>query len=283
MVFLKQLLIAKAQRHNFIHLQNKGEADGTRNAAASETPFPLCATIMKLPFLTAEWRKLAIANYSVDPDLLKPYLPYKTELDFWNDKCFISLVGFQFLNTRLKGISIPFHRHFEEVNLRFYVRYKDSTGWRRGVTFIREIVPKHALTFVANTIYNEKYVTLPMKHMWDLKEDSIFVSYSWKLAQRWNQFSLNAGVPPRELTPNSKEEFITEHYWGYTPHNDQMCSEYGVEHPRWSTYHVSNYNIDVSFAQVYGDSFKMLDKQVPDSVMLAEGSEIIVRSMTKIR
>lgn len=238
---------------------------------------------MKSLFLRAEWRKLAIANYSVDPDLLKPYLPYKTELDYWNDKCYVSLVGFRFLNTRLKGIAIPFHRHFEEVNLRFYVRYKDLSGWRRGVTFIREIVPKHALAFVANTFYNEKYVTLPMRHKWDVKEDSIFVSYSWKLRKIWNQFSLSADASPMELALNSEEEFITEHYWGYTPHDGQMCSEYGVEHPRWSTYRVRNYNIDVAFDQVYGKSFQLLNKQIPNSVMLAEGSEIVVRSMAKIR
>src|SRR6478736_2670783 len=108
---------------------------------------------MNSTFLTAEWRKLAIANYVVDPKLLLPYLPYKTELDTWNGKCYVSLVGFRFVNTRLKGIPIPFHIHFEEVNLRFYVRYKDESGWKRGVTFIREIVPRPALTFIANNLY----------------------------------------------------------------------------------------------------------------------------------
>ncbi len=238
---------------------------------------------MKSSFLTAEWRKLAIVNYSVDPDLLKPYLPYKTELDFWNNKCYVSLVGFRFLNTRIKGIPIPFHRHFEEVNLRFYVRYKHSSGWRRGVTFIREIVPKRALTFVANTIYNEKYITLPMKHQWDQNKDLLFVSYSWKLKQLWNQFSVSADATPIELAPGSEEEFITEHYWGYTPHNNQKCSEYGVEHPRWSTYDVKNYNIEVAFDQVYGISFQFLNKQIPNSVMLAEGSEIVVNSKSEIK
>ena len=122
-----------------------------------------------------------------------------------------------------------------------------------------------------------------MKHKWDVKEDSIFVSYSWKLRKIWNQISLSADASPMELDPNSEEEFITEHFWGYTPYNGQMCSEYGVEHPRWSTYRVRNYNIDVAFDQVYGKSFQLLNKQIPNSVMLAEGSEIVVRSMAKIR
>src|ERR1700741_1211564 len=126
---------------------------------------------MKSRFLTAEWRKLAIANYIIDPQILKPFIPYKTELDLWNGKCYISLVGFRFINTKLRGFTIPFHRHFEEVNLRFYVRYKDSVGWKRGVTFIKEIVPKRALSFVANTLYKEKYITLPTKHSWISEND----------------------------------------------------------------------------------------------------------------
>src|SRR6185436_6168258 len=117
-------------------------------------------------FLTAEWRKLTMANYAIDSKLLAPLLPYKTELDLWNNTCYVSLVGFMFLNTRLKGIRIPFHSDFEEVNLRFYVRYKDEikNEWKRGVVFIKEIVPKPALTFVANSIYKEHYQTMPMKH-----------------------------------------------------------------------------------------------------------------------
>jgi uncharacterized protein YqjF (DUF2071 family) len=111
---------------------------------------------MSTNFFAAEWRKLAIANYCVNPGILLPYLPYKTELDIWRGNCYVSLVGFRFLNTKIKGVSIPFHRNFEEVNLRFYVRYKDASGWRRGVVFIKEIVPRRALSFVANTIYKEK-------------------------------------------------------------------------------------------------------------------------------
>jgi len=237
---------------------------------------------MASKFLTAEWRKLAIANYTVDPKILTPYLPYKTEFDLWNGKCYLSLVGFRFVNTKLIGISIPFHRNFEEVNLRIYVRHKDPTGWRRGVTFIKEIVPKPALTFIANTIYKEKYITLPMKHHWDIQQHFISISYSWKFGQTWNKLSLKADPIPTEIRSGSEEEFITEHYWGYTPVNDRSCSEYGVEHPAWMVYNVKKHQIEVAFDKVYGEKFSFLNFQTPESVMLAEGSEIIVRSMKKI-
>jgi uncharacterized protein YqjF (DUF2071 family) len=142
-------------------------------------------------FLTAEWRKLAIANYAIDPALLKSYLPKHTEFDLWKDRCYVSLVGFMFLDTKLKSIKIPFHTNFEEVNLRFYVKHKQNGIWKRGVTFIKEFVPKPALTFVANTIYKENYETLPMQHSWKTNGNSIEVEYKWK-KHDWNSFKVNA-------------------------------------------------------------------------------------------
>jgi len=166
---------------------------------------------MAAVFLTAEWRKLAMANYVVDPSALQPYLPNKTELDLWNDTCYVSLVGFMFLNTKLCGLRIPFHHTFEEVNLRFYVKYKDITGWKRGVVFIKEIVPKPALTFVANTMYGEHYQTLPMSHMIEAKDDRLTVAYRWEL-QRWHSLEVTAAkntVAIREAVKKNLSRSIT--------------------------------------------------------------------------
>jgi uncharacterized protein YqjF (DUF2071 family) len=210
---------------------------------------------MKQTFLTAEWRKLAIANYSVDPDILLPYLPYKTELDYWKGKSYASLVGFRFINTRIKGISIPFHRQFEEINLRFYVRYKDGITWKRGVCFIKEIVPKAALTFVANSIYKEKYITLPTKHRLHCDEKTMEVGYSWKHAGDWDHIVLKAELQPTPIPEESEEEFITEHYWGYTQLDNLITSEYEVQHPRWQTYPVIKHQVKVRFGELYGAEF----------------------------
>jgi uncharacterized protein len=238
---------------------------------------------VKHAFLTAEWRKLAIANYVIDPKLLHAYLPYKTEIDMWNNNCYVSLVGFRFINTRLRGITIPFHRHFEEINLRFYVRFKTSDGWKRGVTFIKEIVPRRALTFVANTFYKEKYTTLPTSYSWHIQDDNLSVSYKWKFKRFLNDFSVTAINKPAPITEGSEEEFITEHYWGYTRLKKDLTSEYGVEHPRWEMYPVIASTIDVDFGKLYGLEFAHLKNQQPGSLMLAEGSEITVRSMTRIK
>ncbi len=237
---------------------------------------------MLASFLTAEWRKLAMANYAVSSDLLKSFVPKHTELDLWNGVCYVSLVGFLFDNVRLKGIPIPFHKSFEEVNLRFYVRYCDEQGnWKRGTTFIKEIVPKPAVSWIANLVYHEPYVTMPMRYNWQHSEKQLSVSYEWK-HKGWNRFEVVADSVAEEMLVGSKEEFITEHYWGYTAYSPTMTSEYGVEHPRWQVYPIKNYTIDVDFEAVYGAAFGFLSSQKPDSVLLAEGSEIQVRSARKL-
>jgi uncharacterized protein YqjF (DUF2071 family) len=229
------------------------------------------------PFLQAEWRKLAIANYAVDAKILQPYLPRHTEIDMWNNLCYVSLVGFMFNDTRLKGFRIPFHLNFEEVNLRFYVRHNDAGTWKRGVVFIKEIVPKATLTFVANTVYKENYETMPMRHSWLCAKDSLTVEYQWK-SSLWNSFKIAATRASELIVPGSEEEFITDHYWGYTRLDSARTSEYGVEHPRWEVYKTLDYTIDVNFADVYGQPFAFLSRERPRSVFLAEGSEIRVLS-----
>jgi uncharacterized protein YqjF (DUF2071 family) len=77
---------------------------------------------MASTFLTAEWRKLIMAQYIVDPATLAPWLPSGVELDLYQGQCYVSLVGFLFDKVRIKGLPIPFHTRFEEINLRFYVR-----------------------------------------------------------------------------------------------------------------------------------------------------------------
>ncbi|MFC4210814.1 YqjF family protein [Pedobacter lithocola] len=226
-------------------------------------------------FLTAEWRKLALAQYAVDAEILKKYLPPHTELDDWHGKYYVSLVGFMFLDVKLKGFNIPYHTNFEEVNLRFYVKYKENGSWKRGAVFISEIVPLPAISFVANTIYKEHYQTLPMKHTWIEEEHQIQVDYLWK-NKIWNKFSVTTASKAEEIAIGSEEEFITEHYWGYTKIGPNRTSEYGVEHPRWEVYPIKSFNIDVDFAVNYGNDFAFLSDAQPDSVILAEGSEIRV-------
>ena len=231
-----------------------------------------------MSFLQAEWRKLAIANYEIDPSLLQESVPLGTELDLWQSRCYVSLVGFMFLNTKLLGMKVPFHINFEEVNVRFYVRRYEDKEWKRGVVFIKEIVPKPAITFVANTIYRENYETLAMAHRWEERPTHREVEYRWKKKGQWHSFAVKAGLKPAPMEEGSETEFITEHYWGYAKAGAANTVEYEVTHPRWQAYDVEEYQLSVDFGAVYGPNWSMLTGREPASVMLAEGSLITVEN-----
>ena len=231
-----------------------------------------------MSFLKAEWRKLAMFNYVVDPKVLEPYVPPGTELDEFEEKCYVSLVGFMFLNTKLLGIKVPFHVNFEEVNLRFYVRRKEGTQWKRGVVFIKELVPKPAITFVANTIYKEHYETVRMDHQWNKTDSELDVNYSWWKGGKRHFMQVVCESNPMPMINGSEEQFIAEHYWGYSKGPKGTTMEYEVKHPSWEIYPVQSFSVDVDFELNYSSRFALLNSLEPTSVLLAEGSEISVEN-----
>ncbi len=230
-------------------------------------------------FLTAKWHDLIMANYDVDPALLKPRVPMGTELDLHEGRCFVSLVGFMFLDTRVLEFLVPFHVNFEEVNLRFYVKREAGDELRRGVVFVKEIVPKAAIAAVARTLYGEPYEKWKMSNY----RDDEHVRYSWTKGDCINTISVrrgeNTGVPDE----NSHGGFIIEHYWGYTKRGPQRTDEYKVEHPKWELFATEDPKIDVDFRATYGNEFAFLSDSKPYSVVLAKGSEIAVYKGAPIR
>ncbi len=229
-----------------------------------------------MSFLTAEWNDLAMLNYEINPSILKKYIPKGTELDLWNGKCFVSLIGFMFENVKILGIKIPFHTNFEEVNLRFYVKHFEKGKWKRGTVFIKEIVPKYAVTLIANLLYNEHYETLKMRHQRSESEASKTFIYQWKKHNKWNSIEVKTTKNTMPIEKNSEAEFITEHYYGYTKFNENKTVEYEVTHPRWNQLDVINFKVDVDFKSIYGKDFEILQLLKPTSVLLALGSKITI-------
>ena len=228
-------------------------------------------------FLTAEWKHLAMLNYEIEPLALSSFIPAGTELDTWNGRTFVSVVGFLFLQTRVCGFPIPFHRNFEEVNLRFYVRRKASDGWRRGVVFIKEIVPRAAIALVARKFYDELYIALPMAHRIEGVAGKVAAAeYSWRVGKRQNVLKLSTQGDAQPLRDGSEAEFITEHYWGYNKQRNGTSLEYRVEHPRWRVQETSHAELDCDIARLYGARFQNCLTSKPSSAFLAEGSRVRV-------
>lgn len=230
---------------------------------------------MLKPFLTANWRYLAMLNYAVDPKLVAPLVPSGTELDFYKGETFLSVVGFLFLDTRLLGFPIPLHRDFEEVNLRFYIRRQSADTWRRGVAFVRELVPKRAIAVTARVFYGEPYSALPMRHEIVHRDGEIAVEYGWRRGRKWESIALSASGEPQGSKQDSLEEFITEHYWGYTKCGDR-CSEYRVEHPRWKIWPATKWKFEADIDSLYGADFVETLTANPTSAFIAEGSHVQV-------
>jgi uncharacterized protein YqjF (DUF2071 family) len=238
-------------------------------------------------FLSARWQYLAMLNYEVDPAILASRVPAHTELESWRGKTYISVVGFLFRETRIRGIAVPFHRNFEEVNLRFYVRRKAQDEWRRGVVFVKEIVPRRAIALVARLLYGENYHSMPMGHHIEPEPNDLHalrsVSYSWTFQGHENSLSTAVAGGPELIADRSFDEFIAEHYWGYSGGPGRPTIEYRVDHPRWRIWRTRNATLQCDVAALYGSEFVRTLEPAPESALVAEGSDVTVRSGASIK
>ena len=237
-----------------------------------------------MEFLKAHWKHLLLANYKVDPELISSRVPDQTRLDIFEGKCFLSLVAFLFDNTRVLGIPVPFHRKFEEVNLRFYV-VAEREPTRRAVTFVQEIVPKRVIPLIANTLFHENYVATRMSHRLQFdpndQKQVNSVDYQWGQGLE-NRIAARIQRSLELPLTGSVSEFITEHYWGYA-NGPGGTLEYRVKHPKWVGCVIDDYDIEVDFERVYGPSFGFLKDLKPENVIYAQGSPVSVSFPSRLR
>lgn len=223
-------------------------------------------------FLTAQWRNVCLFTYSVSPERLQPLLPPGLELDLLQGQAHVSLVAFDFLDTRVLGIPWPGHRNFPEVNLRFYVR----EGERRGVVFVRELVPRRLIAWLARALYNEPYARAAMHSRHASGQGQLEVEHTVEWSGRAQRLRVVADgectVPPSD----SREHFFKEHFWGYGTTHRGGLARYEVRHRTWATHAVRSHELDWDFGAVYGDEWADLNDARPCSVVLAEGSTIRV-------
>jgi len=228
-----------------------------------------------MEFLTARWENLILANYQVEPEILKPFVPAGTQIDLFKGTAFLSLVAFQFNRTIVCGIRFPGHTNFAEVNLRFYIVPNNDLG-KRSVTFIKEIVPKKQIVAVANGLFQENYQYMPVEPTHNLERQNRTGTFGHRWGNRLlNQWSVTQKKDLVIPHSDSLECFITEHYFGYAS-GKKGTVEYEVKHPQWACGEIDKYEIDVDFGNCYGNEFGFLSTTKPECVLFAAGSEVSV-------
>lgn len=227
---------------------------------------------MRHPFLTAQWRNLFLATYAVPPALLTPFLPCGLELDTREGDAFVSLVAFEFVNTRVLGVAWPGYRNFPELNLRFYVRH----GGDRGVVFVREIVSQRLIAWLARAFYNEPYRVALLTSRCHEENDSRTMEYRLTWAGYEQVLRVTGRKPAYLPDPNSDQHFFKEHRWGYGRSRRGQALRYEVTHPTWEVLPVQSYHIEMDWGRVYGPQWQFLSKATPVSTILAVGSAVAV-------
>lgn len=255
----------------------------SRDSESSDSPLDIEPERERGVFLTAEWRDLVMLNYEVDPALLRDSVPRGVELDGFEGRTYVSLVGFQFLRTKLLGfLAVPFHTNFVEVNLRFYVRRREGAELRRGVVFIRELVPRLAIAGLARMVYGEKYDSCPMQHKIARTDGAISAAYEWRFEGRHFRLDAEASGTPDYVAENTLANFITEHYWGYSEQADGASVEYRVSHERWRIWTAANSGFAGDAHALYGVGFSEVLRRPADSAFIAEGSPVVVHKGRRI-
>ena len=227
---------------------------------------------IRRPFLTARWSNLAILSYEVPPALLEPHLPTGLELDRRGGATFASIVAFDFLDTRVWGVTWPGFHAFPEINLRFYVRRAE----RRGVVFIREFVPRAPVAWLARAVYNEPYLVAPIESSVSDEAPAVVTIRRLRWRGRAHAIEVAGNKPARRPAEDSEEHFFKEHQWGFGRDRRGRTHVYEVRHPVWDVYPVRSWSLDVDWAQLYGPAWDVLSSEKPVSVVLAAGSPVSV-------
>jgi len=230
---------------------------------------------MSAAFLTGKWKKLIMANYAVDPEILKPYVPHGTRLNPWKGNYYLTLTGFTFTDLRFLGVQVPFHECIPEINLRFYVVPEQEGQSERGVVFIKEMVSRPLVAMAANMLYREKYSVKQVRYECEYQNNDQLISYHVK-DNHWNKMLVRAGKDLIPIKHGSSEEFLTWQLRGYTKINEQRTSQFRVRHPLWNLYPIKNFDIDIDFGQLYGNAFNFLKYENPESIFMAEGSSVAI-------
>lgn len=203
-----------------------------------------------------------------------------TRLDSWNGKTFLSLESFQFRNTKFLGRSVPFHEHFEQVNLRFYVT---DTNSRAAVVYIKEISPKRLVCWMANSIFQENYEHLKMHsvHLAAIPGRSQTVEYYWKTKESWNSIHAECEGDQKLPSSGSLEEFLLNRNLTVTALPEGGSAFFQMEHSAWKFWKAEA-KILIDAEASFGLQFRDTLEGPCHSAFISDGSFVRVMKSQKM-
>ncbi|HEU5060926.1 MAG TPA: DUF2071 domain-containing protein [Kofleriaceae bacterium] len=227
--------------------------------------------------LAGHVRFAAFVNYDVDRRVLEPLVPAGTELDTWEGRALVSLVAFEMTDNRLLGVPLPFARAYDQINLRFYVRRPLAGGsWRRGVVFLRELVPVPALVAGARLLYRERYERQPVSARVRPPDPARpgRAVYRWRRHDQLHRLAVDFTPPLHLPEEGTLERFLSERHWGYASPADDVTREYRVEHPPWRIWQARAARLSPATAGSFGHRFERALAGEPAAAFVAEGSRM---------
>ena len=92
----------------------------------------------------------------------------------------------------------------------------------------------------------------------------------------------NADGNPSLAAEGGLEQFISEHYWGYSRRRDGRSLEYHVAHEPWRIWRASNAAFEGDGAALYGSDLGGVVARPPRSAFIADGSAVLVYAARRI-
>lgn len=235
---------------------------------------------MKLS-ISSEFRKVALLNYMIPPEVVEKYLPDHTKPDYYNGECMISLVGFQVPNLKVAGVKMPLLKDFDEIDLQIYVKRFDGAKWQKGVVVISRIFAHPIGEPLANTFLRTNYSSMPVTATTKETQESLEVKYSWKYKDLEQKFRVKSNKLAAPYDKGTEAAFVLDRPFGFIKSEDEIY-QYEIKHVDWHLYSVEEYSVDVDFSLQFDPAFNILNGQNPHSVILTEGSTVEIRENQRV-
>ncbi|MEX1217423.1 MAG: DUF2071 domain-containing protein [Acidimicrobiales bacterium] len=207
---------------------------------------PLCPHTISRPVMTQTWRDVTFAHWPVDAEDVRKLLPAGLEPDLFEGSAWVSLVGFEMDDLRLRGLPrIPTTHRFEEFNVRTYVRGSEGPG----VWFCSLDVAHWLPTLVARIGFALPY------DKGRVSFTRVGSSVDWFVDRTWPTRAtgrLTATIDEGSVVDGELSTFLTARWRLYAATRSGRLVTAPVEHPPWKLHSATLEAVDAGVAATAG-------------------------------